>query len=426
MARQFNPSSLGTKATLLFCACDSNALGAVITPILAVMALTFPDNNINLLVMLPPLFIIPTSIIVGKLSYYISRKTLLTIGQSLYVIGGVGAAWFSNFEYILVMRIILGIGCGIVYPIIPTLIAQFYKGHERVSMMGRANAVGAIVAMLMSLAAGALATIGWHLPFYVDLFFVVVLVMQLIFLPKVPPEKDMPGLNLQNSYLTEKEKKLGSKAWLCITLMFVTMTVGMVFLLKMAIYVDLMGFGDSAFAGLLTSAQIASAFIFALLFPQVFKLLKRYTVIVPILGAGLSFFIMAIANNAAMAFVGAAVFGIYLGNMIPYLQTTVSGYVHPVRRTFALTLLSSALFAGQAASTPFVALIEGIIGPDIAQLFMIMTGVTVFIAAAATIYVVATKRTTGMPPYADVAELEGTSEVLVEQQSQAQSVGRRA
>ena len=55
-------SKLGTKATLLLCACDSNALGSEMTPILAVIALAFPAENVNLPVVRPPLrIILPTS-----------------------------------------------------------------------------------------------------------------------------------------------------------------------------------------------------------------------------------------------------------------------------------------------------------------------------------------------------------------------------
>jgi MFS family permease len=405
--RQFKPQNFGTKATLLFCSCDSNALGAVITPILAVMALTFPGENINLLVALPPLFIIPTSVLVGRLSFYISKKTLLTIGQILYIIGGVGAAWFMDFNYILVMRIILGIGCGIVYPIVPTLIAQFYTGHERAAMMGRANAVGGIIAMAMTLAAGALATIGWHLPFYVDLFFVVVLVMQLIFLPKVPPEKQLMEQAGGKQTLTVEERHIGSKAWFCILLMFVSMTLGMVFLLKMAILVEARGIGDAALAGIISSCQIGCAFLFALSFPSVFKRLRRFTVIAPILAASLSFLLIAFANNTVMVIIGASIFGAYLGYSIPYLQTTVSGYVHPARRTFALTLLSTGLFAGQAASTPFVGFIEAVIGTDIALLFQVMSIISLILLVIVVCYLLLTNKNFKGYPYAEVAELDG-------------------
>ena len=198
-------SKLGTKATLLLCACDSNALGSEMTPILAVIALAFPGENVNLLVALPPLCIIPASLVAAKLSYYISRKTILTIGQILFIIGGLGGAFAPNFEFLLATRVFFGLGCGLVYPIVPTLISYFFAGHERVSMMGGANAVGSIIAMVFSTLSGTLAVIGWHVPFFVNVFFVFVLVMQLVFLPKVPPEKDME--------FSKKVDSLAARGW---------------------------------------------------------------------------------------------------------------------------------------------------------------------------------------------------------------------
>ena len=186
-------SKLGTKATLLLCACDSNALGLAITPILAVIALAFPGENVNLLVALQ-LAIISASLIAAKLSYHISRKTILTIGQILFIIGGIGGAFAPNFEFLLATRVFFGLGCGLVYPIVPTLISHFFAGQERVGMMGAANAVGSVIAMVFSTLSGTLAVIGWHVPFFVNIFFVFVLIMQLVFLPKVPPEKDLAVL----------------------------------------------------------------------------------------------------------------------------------------------------------------------------------------------------------------------------------------
>ena len=273
-------SKLGTKATLLLCACDSNALGSEMTPILAVIALAFPGENVNLLVALPPLCIIPASLIAAKLSYHISRKTILTIGQILFIIGGIGGAFAPNFEFLLATRVFFGLGCGLVYPIVPTLISHFFAGQERVGMMGAANAVGSVIAMVFSTLSGTLAVIGWHVPFFVNIFFVFVLIMQLVFLPKVPPEKDLEFSRKANE-LSPQQKKIGARAWAGILLMFVSMTIGMVYLLKMAIFIQEAGIGDSVMAGLASSSTTLTALVVSLAFAQLFKHLRRSTVLVP-------------------------------------------------------------------------------------------------------------------------------------------------
>lgn len=396
-------SSKGTKATLLLCSVDNTALGAVIMPILAVLAATFPGDElkINLLVSIPPLVIIPTTLLIGRLSYYVSRKTLLTIGQILYIIGGVGAAWFQNIDYILAMRVILGIGCGIVYPIVPTLIAQFYSGHERTKMMGWGNAVGGMIAMLMTLAAGVLGTIGWHWPFYLDLFFVIVLVMQLRYLPKVPAEKDMPELQaLRLSDGARAAVRIDYRAWLCIGLMMLSMTFGMVYLLKVAMFIAEAGIGDSAAAGLASSVTTGTAFLFAFSFPYAYRVLKRYTVAIPLFAATAAFYSMYVATALPLVLFGCALFGCYLGYVIPYLQTTVAAITHPLRRTVVLAGLSSAMFAGQALATPYVALVESFVGTAARPILGVLAGCFGALLAITVVYLLATvKRSRAPYPY---------------------------
>ena len=395
-------SKLGTKATLLMCACDSNALGSEMTPILAVIALAFPGENVNLLVALPPLCIIPASIIAGKLSYYISRKTILSVGQLLFIIGGLGGAIVTSFDQLLITRVFFGIGCGLVYPIVPTLISYFYTGHERVSMMGRANAIGSIIAMVFSTISGTLATIGWRIPFLVNIFFIFVLIMQVIFLPKVPPEKELASAKQADS-LSKREKSFGARAWMGIILMLVSMTISMVYLLKMAILIQTTGIGDSVMAGLASSTSTCVGLLISLCFPLIFKHIKRYTVLISMLSVALAFILLSIASSGVLVFAGAAVFGIYLGTLIPFLQSTLSGLVHPYRRTVALSVLSTAMFAGEALSSVFVAVVEKFIGTSVTTLFEFMSWTFVILCIIVAIYLIATRKHASYP-YADVTE----------------------
>lgn len=395
-------SKLGTKATLLLCACDSNALGSEMTPILAVIALAFPGENVNLLVALPPLCIIPASLIAAKLSYYISRKTILTIGQILFIIGGLGGAFAPSFEFLLVTRVFFGLGCGLVYPVVPTLISYFFAGRERVGMMGGANAVGSIIAMVFSTLSGTLAVIGWHVPFFVNVFFIFVLIMQIIFLPKVPPEKDME-FSKKAAELAPEQKRIGVRAWMGILLMFVSMTIGMVYLLKMAIFVQETGIGDSTMAGLASSSTTCTALVVSLVFVRIFKHLKRYTVLLSMSAIAIAFTLLAFASSPTGVFAGAIVYGVYLGSIIPYLQTSISGLVHPYRRTHALSILSMAMFAGQAASSVYVSFVEGIVGTSTAALFAAISVTFVVLFALVLAYLLITRKGAAYL-YGDVTE----------------------
>ena len=102
-------------------------------------------------------------------------------------------------------------------------------------------------------------------------------------------------------------------------------------------------------------------------------------------------------------FAGAIVYGVYLGTIIPYLQTALSGLVHPYRRTYALSLLSMAMFAGQACSSVYVSLAEGIAGGSTAALFELMAAMFAVLFVIVLVYLVATRRQAAYP-YGDVTE----------------------
>ena len=372
------------------------------TPILAVIALAIPGENVNLLVAQPPLSIIPASLIAAKLSYSISRKTILTVGQILFIIGGIGGAFAPNFEFLLATRVFFGLGCGLVYPIVPTLISQFFAGQERVGMMGGANAVGSIIAMVFSTLSGTLAVVGWHVPFFVNIFFVFVLIMQIVFLPKVPPERDMAFAKKAAS-LSPVQKRIGPRAWMGVLLMFVTMTISMVYLLKMAIFIQETGIGDSVMAGLASSSTTCVALLVSLVFARIFGRLKRSTVLVSMASVALAFTLLAFATSPVGVFAGAVVYGVYLGTIIPYLQTSLAGLVHPYRRTYALSALSIAMFAGQACSSVYVSVIEGIIGTSTAALFEVMSLTFILLFVVVLVYLLVTRKNAGYP-YGDVKE----------------------
>ena len=249
---------------------------------------------------------------------------------------------------------------------------------------------------------GTLAVIGWQVPFFVNIFFIFVLVMQIVFLPKVPPEKDLEFAK-RASELPAEQKKIGRRAWMGILLMFVSMTIGMVYLLKMAIFIQESGIGDSVMAGLASSATTCTALVVSLVFALLFKHLRRYTVLVPMAAIALSFILLAFATSPVGVFLGAIVYGVYLGTIIPYLQTALSGLVHPYRRTYALSALSMAMFAGQACSSVYVSFAEGLVGSSTTALFELMSAMFVAVFLVVLGYLVATRKNAAYP-YGDVTE----------------------
>ena len=110
-----------------------------VAPLVGQISASFPDVNptlIKLTITLPSLMMIFFGLIASLLVKVISKKAVLAIGLILYTIGGIAAGWAQTFMGHLILRAILGAGTGLIIPLVTSLIADFYKGKERVDMIG--------------------------------------------------------------------------------------------------------------------------------------------------------------------------------------------------------------------------------------------------------------------------------------------------
>jgi len=127
------------KPTILSISMATVMAGAAISPALNLIAQAFPDASetlIKLILMAPSLMIIPFSFLSSYLTTKMTKRTIILIGLVTYIIGGVVLQFFSSIEMILVFRLLLGAGVGLLMPLAMSLINDYYTGKERTQMMG--------------------------------------------------------------------------------------------------------------------------------------------------------------------------------------------------------------------------------------------------------------------------------------------------
>ena len=333
------------KTILLISSADSNAASSLIIPLMGIFAVMFPgsDTQISMLISLPSLIMVPVILITGKLSRYYSKKTLLNIGAGLFFIGGFAGCLWDNLMFILITRVINGIGCGMIYPLVPALIAYFFNGVEQTKMMGWANAAGSIIAMLVSLSSGFLALLNWRYPFIVMLLYALLLIAQIRVLPSIPPEKD-------DTTLSPCQGRMPRMSWLIYITAFSTFlffSISMVWILKISIFIESEGLGNAANAGMASSFVAATAFFFSMTFPYVYRLINRFTSIICLISLAACFFLMGQAQSFRMIIFSSFCMGCSLGYIIPYMNMRVSTIASPQSKTCAFSLVCSAIYMGQ-------------------------------------------------------------------------------
>ena len=172
----------------------TNIETSLVNSALADIAKAFPGVNptlISLISTLPIIIMVPMTILSGKLCYYYSKKRILIIGLTLYVVGGVGGAFISSSIYqVLLMRGVLGLGAGLAAPLANSFIADLFAENDRAKLIGWSNAFGSIVAFIMTWIGGLLCVINWKYTFLAYLVFAAILLFEIVTLPDVAPEKN--------------------------------------------------------------------------------------------------------------------------------------------------------------------------------------------------------------------------------------------
>ena len=102
------------------------------------------------------LAMIPVTVLSGILMSYISKKVLLITGIILFILGGVLPSQMESFQMIVALRVLFGIGVGIIQPTCSSLVAENYEGSERDRTMGTMNSFQMLGCMVMSILGGQL------------------------------------------------------------------------------------------------------------------------------------------------------------------------------------------------------------------------------------------------------------------------------
>ncbi len=111
-----------------------------------------------------------TTVVFGKLADLIGRKTVITIGIGIFLVGSAlcGFAW--SMPSLIVFRLVQGVGAGAVLPVAMTIVGDLYTAHERAKIQGWLASVWAISAVIGPLAGGLIIQhLSWAWIFWINL-----------------------------------------------------------------------------------------------------------------------------------------------------------------------------------------------------------------------------------------------------------------
>ncbi len=311
---------------------------------------------------LPGIFLAP---VVGILADRIGRKIILIPSLFLFGIAGAGCFFTKNWEVLLALRFIQGIGAASLGSLNVTLIGDLYEGKKRSEIMGYNASVLSLGTALYPTIGGALAMVGWQFPFLLPLLAIPV-ALSAIFLLKTPEPKKLQNFK---DYLQKTWKNINQKS------------VWGIFIINVLLFVILYGAFLSYFPQLMEERLHATALhiglfmsgfsIIAAITASQKKQIDRNISVKTQLNLGfilyiISMIILSFANTWWQLIIPLITFGIAHGILIPGIQTLLVGFASLNERAGFMSINSMVLRIGQTVGPMFIGLFYALGGIDIA------------------------------------------------------------
>ncbi len=330
--------------------------GATITPALGQINAAFPDAGetlVKLIATMHALFIIPFTLISSRLTKYFSKKTIIIPAVCLYIIAGLSGGAANNIIMLLTSRALLGISIGLIMPISTSIVADFFEGREKMSLMGKLGAANTIGGSTSLLIAGMLAGISWRLAFVAYGIAVVTLVLNLLYVPVQKPAKKEE--DVQISPIPGKIFLLG----ICMFLLFI---INYSIPTNIAIYLETNHLGGSTVSGIVIAVGMLGSAAVGIVLVKIRDLTGRYFIPVQLALVGIGFSLVGFTSNAVLIGMGSLLRGLGFGGIFPQILNHVSDITSGNQTMTGMAIVQSFLFLGQFSSPIVLDAISNLIG----------------------------------------------------------------
>ena len=340
-----------------------------VSPAIAAIKEAFPDisaTQAKLVLTLPTLVMMPIGLCSGKLASMVDKKKLLLTGMTLFGVFGVAGGFVNDFSLLLLMRVLFGIGLGIMTPLSTSLIFDFttdVKQRSRLlGIQGASNQTGGLLFMSLS---GVLASISWRYSFLVYAFVIISIILALLYLPSIPPKPKPVTASGKPQKMSKKIVILGFFAMMIFACYFIINT-------DLSIFMDRLGLGDAKECGYALSIMRIPAIVAGISLGLIMGRLKDWTMPVSMAIMAVGYLMIAWSGSFAMVMAGCLIVGLGGGFALPPISLFLPRIVTPRQRTFGIAIIMSVAQLGQFVSPLYINLfVSGTTPEDLRQRFVV-------------------------------------------------------
>lgn len=339
--------------------------GTTISPALPAIRETFTgieeaDLLVRLVLTMPAIFTAVGAPVAGLLIDRFGRKKLLLTTMILYGIGGASGGLVSSIWLLLASRALLGLSVGGIMTTATTLIADYYSGEKRSTVMGQQAAFMSFGGILFLVLGGVLADFSWRAPFGIYLLAFVYVPLAIIYLN----EPDFSGdTGDESSIPTESVGRSAPIPWGLIGMLCVlSMLVMLIFYMtpvQVPFYLQRIG----TKSGTLIGISIATTTLTGALASMGYGRVKIHIGYQGVFAMGFALMaignvLVAIASGFALVTTGLGILGSGLGLLMPNLNNWAGDVAPSAARGKVLSGVTTFFYIGQflspIATQPFI------------------------------------------------------------------------
>jgi len=300
--------------------------------------------------------------LIGWLSGRIGKRRALLASALLYALAGAAGAFAPNLWMLLFSRIALGLGAAGIMAVTTAYLGDYYPPERRDRLIGWTAFIGGGGALVVLVAAGALAEIGWRAPFGLYLIGLLIFALTLPAIAERPPAVVAAP--------SAEPASIGGIAGILTLIVLISLVLYMPSI-QGPFLLEAKGFGrpatQAAIADATTVGAMTGSYLFGLLRPRL-----RFTSILFLLlmAMGIGTVGYGVADNIVAIALFAGLCGFGSGFMAPLTQSAILNIVSPAAASRAIGLAVGCIFLGQFLHPFALALLRAAAGIEGAFLWV--------------------------------------------------------
>lgn len=337
-----------------------------ISPVLASIAEEFPNVNqslIQMIITLPNLLTLVTTLIAGKLVTFIYKRTLTLVAVGLYIVGGLMPIFINHSVYFLLFcTAIMGLGGGLTSTTIAGLICDYYEGDERNMLMGVQGACIALGAMIFIMLGGILSAFGWRSVYFAYLLLIPVFIGIYICLPQGKLERPEEGMT---------RSKMPPYVFFMCTIGFLFYILQNVFNTNISLFMMETGMGTDQTSSVATMFSTLAGIAGGVTVSANIKRLGKYVVAAAMALTAVGMLVVYMAGSLPVVILGGVLVGYAFSTFAPACTCFISDKVDLTQRSMAIALMNASTNLGSAISPIVVNAVAGVFAPTVRARFLV-------------------------------------------------------